>query len=183
MKKQKGALGIERMFLIFIGVIIVGIALFLVHILKFCSFGTKIPVEKPICGGFNLDVKRSYEMFQELPFKVDFAIYTFLKTKTSLPVDTCIKYIDCVMDTDEAICKKFYGNEFDNDTCKTLISNTLKSIWERKIKLTITNVHGKSITFIANEDKTETVNPLYRVQRKIFIPYPSRTITLTFEVW
>ena len=183
MKIQKGALGVERLLLILIIVIIVYIALFLLHLIEFCSFAVKIPVEKPICGGFSLDVKRSYEMFQELPFKVDLAVYTFLKTKTDLPVDACIKYIDCVADTDEALCKKFYGDEFDNDTCEVLINKTLQSVWERKIKLTITNAHGKSITFIANEDKTETVNSLYVLQRKIFIPYPSRTITLTFEVW
>lgn len=183
MRKQKGALGVERIFLIFIAVLIVAIGMWLVNFLKFCSFDVKTPTGKLICGGFTLDVKRSYEMFQELPFKVDFAVYTFLKTKTNLPVDACIKYIDCITDTDEALCKKFYGSEFEKDECEALIYKTLQSVWERKIKLTISNAYGGSISFVANEDKTETVNSLYVLQRKIFVPYPSRTITLTFEVW
>lgn len=67
-----------------------------------------------ICKDIKVEVKESYENIQEIPFKSDSALYTFLKTKICengkcISVDSCIKYIDCVNGCEKVpVCQEGY---------------------------------------------------------------------------
>ncbi len=172
-------MGVERAILIILAIVLSVAAVMVVKILQACTFTMGfLPVIS--CGGFTLEIKQYFEEFQEIPFKADFAVYTFLKTKKELPVDACVKYLDCLNGTESGkeICKEFYGPDFEEGKCEQLIRETLEKIWNKKIRLTFSGYE-----FVANEGEKETVNPIYTVERKIFIPYPARSIVLKFEVW
>ncbi len=180
---RKATIDFSRLFFLMIIIVVVSIALILVGILNVCTFILPSFLEKTICGGMlNLDIKRYYENFQEIPFKLDYAIYTFLSTNTSVSVERCIKYIDCLQDTSQEMCQNIYG-ELDEDTCRNLIVKTLSAVWENKISLTIISTSGASVQFVGNSDEFDTINPVYTVERKLHINYPGRDITLKFEVW
>jgi len=127
------------------------------------------------CPG--ISIRYYVENYHEIPYKTELLVYTFLKTKTKLSIYDCIRYLDCVKDTDEELCKEVYGNNYENETCEKFINETLEKLWNAQIKLDFSGYE-----FIENEGKIEHSIPV-KVEKEISIPFPKRKIKLCFTVW
>ncbi len=175
-------MGVERAFFVIIAIMVCVLAVFVVNIAEWCSFfgfipGTTIPI--PVCGSPFFRTVFYYELFYSTPFKADLAVYTFLKTSTTkINVEDCIRYLDCVNESEETVCSKFYGSAYTKDDCEKLIEKTLSAVWESKAVLRFANY-----TFEVNKEKFDTVNPVYSTQRKLYIPFPAKILVVKFELW
>ncbi len=127
------------------------------------------------CPG--ISVRYYEENYHKIPYKAELLAYTFLKTKTDKSIYDCIRYLDCIRDTDEELCKEIYGSEYGNETCKEFINNTLEKLWNAQVKLVFSGYE-----FFKNRGKIEHSIPV-KIEKEISIPFPKRKIKLYFTVW
>ena len=163
--------------LIFFTVIV--IALTIVTILAFPLVAAKVRVG---AGGLTFKERVEFLVEDEAVKKASKA-YTFLMLeKDGNKIVDCIKFLDCVEDSDEDVCKNVYkvkGKKF----CEDYINSTLKEIFE---KCTVT--FGKNYNFTVDNAKKglERARPVV-VTYYLKIPYSLKDVPshvkVVFEIW